>query len=105
MSMLRALALLLGLAMIGGGIAQLVTGQRDPGIYLMVLGAGVLAGTLFERWRYRAVLPRAAPGWQRTNERFVDPDSGEDVTVFYDPQSGQRHYVSESGVAKRRDSH
>jgi hypothetical protein len=105
MSMLRALALLLGLAMIGSGIALIINAQRDPGIYLMLLGAGVLAGTLFERWRYRAVLPRAAPGWQRTSERFVDPDSGEEVTVFYDPASGQRHYVSDPAAAGHRDPH
>jgi len=33
------------------------------------------------------------PGWIRTEERFVDPSSGETLDVWFHPQSGERTYV------------
>jgi hypothetical protein len=33
------------------------------------------------------------PGWQRTDERFIDPSSGEPLEVWFDPESGERAYV------------
>jgi hypothetical protein len=29
-----------------------------------------------------------------TNERFIDPESGKTVTVFYQPFTGERRYVA-----------
>lgn len=34
--------------------------------------------------------------WRPTDERFVDPESGKLVTVWFDPQSGARRYVEDS---------
>jgi hypothetical protein len=34
-------------------------------------------------------------GWVKTEERFIDPDTGKTVDVFYDPRSGERQYVSQ----------
>jgi len=34
-------------------------------------------------------------GWEATGERFIDPETGKQVTVYYDPKSGQRQYVKE----------
>ena len=45
----------------------------------------------------------AAPeeGWQQTDERFIDPESGQPVQVFYNPRTGERRYVAaNSGKAK-----
>jgi hypothetical protein len=33
------------------------------------------------------------PGWIETPERFVDPETGKEVTVYYQPSSGERRYV------------
>lgn len=36
--------------------------------------------------------------WQPTDERFVDPESGKLVTVWFNPGSGERRYVEEKGT-------
>jgi GT2 family glycosyltransferase len=36
------------------------------------------------------------PGWERTNERFRDPASGEVMRVWVDPADGSRHYVPDN---------
>ena len=61
---------------------------------LIMIGT-ILALTLFERFRYKPLADRPPPGWQATGERFIDPESGKAVTVYYDPKSGERQYVSE----------
>ena len=33
------------------------------------------------------------PGWESTSERFVDPQSGETLDVWFHPRSGERAYV------------
>ena len=38
---------------------------------------------------------KPGPGWVRTAERFVDPESGKMVDVFYEPSSGERQHVSQ----------
>ena len=79
------LAVLLALALFGGWPVW-------PS--LIAIGA-ILAATLFERFRYKPIADRPPPGWQATGERFIDPESGKPVTVYYDPKSGDRQYVSE----------
>jgi len=95
MSVLRTLVVLVALAIMATGGRLLIEGLRAPGFYLLAVGALIFAGTLFERWRYRATLAQAPPAWQRTGERFVDPESGRTLSVFYDPASGERRYVYE----------
>jgi hypothetical protein len=36
-----------------------------------------------------------AGNWHPTDEKFVDPESGKLVTVWFDPSTGERRYVSE----------
>ena len=61
---------------------------------LAILGLLVVAAVLIERRRYRAVgRDRPGPGWQKTGERFVDPETGRIVTVYFHPDSGERRYV------------
>ena len=57
--------------------------------------AALLLFILFERNRYKQVADRPPPGWEATGERFVDPETGKMVAVYYDPKSGQRQYVKE----------
>jgi hypothetical protein len=54
----------------------------------------LLVGLLIERWRYKR-LSAAPPGpdWQRTDERFIDPETGKLVTVYFHPATGERRYI------------
>jgi len=75
--------------------ALFATMARWPGaIPLACVGAVLVLAILFERTVYKpadAALP--GPEWQRTDERFVDPESGQKVTVFIRPATGERRYV------------
>jgi hypothetical protein len=62
------------------------------GVPALVSGVVLLVGTLFERWRYNNRNASAEGNWQVTGERFVDPESGLEVEVLYDPDSGERRY-------------
>ena len=46
--------------------------------------------------RYGAA-DRSKPGasWQKTEERFFEDGSGQWITVWCDPQSGTRHYLTD----------
>jgi hypothetical protein len=63
-------------------------------IPLAVWGAVLAGGPLLERWAYQP-LANGRPNreWQATSERFVDPESGQLVTVFFNPTTGERRYV------------
>ena len=76
------------------GIGLLIFGVSAPGWQALGSGAILLIGILFERWRYRRIEPPISGRWQRTDERFIDPSSGEPVEVMFDPRTGERHYVA-----------
>lgn len=62
--------------------------------HALVLGLMLSAGIIWERWQYKKPrVGRPDPGWQATGERFVDPASGKTVEVYFDPRSGESHYV------------
>ena len=93
--MLRAALLLFaGVAALVGAFL-LVTGRIAAGVYALGAGVLIVIGTVFER-RYRANEGRPGPGWELTGERFVDPQTGKNVQVFYHPQTGERRYVNDS---------
>lgn len=56
-------------------------------------GAVLLVSIVFERWRYVKPKSDQAGRWEATGERFIDPASGRATEVFYDPATGERHYV------------
>jgi hypothetical protein len=60
-------------------------------------GGFIAAALLVERWRYRGSATPPAPGgdWQKTDECFVDPESGQTMRVFYNPRTGERRYDPE----------
>ena len=84
------------------GIGLIASGVHTPGWQALALGVIVLIGTLFERWRYRRIeAPPPKGDWQRTDERFIDPSTGDAVEVMFDPRTGERRYVAgESRGAK-----
>ena len=90
--MLRTIVLALGGIAAAAGVLTVTTGARGPGIYLICVGAAIILGTAFERWRYRSTPPVGAR-WERTGERFEDPATGETMEVHYDRASGERRYV------------
>lgn len=90
----------LALALLGGAFAAAALALA---ILCLFPAAAVLAfwallllvGLAIERWRYKQVAPRApGPDWQRTDERFVDPETGKLVTVYFHPATGERRYVA-----------
>ena len=90
--MLRTAVLIIAGIVAATGAALILTGVTLPGIQALVMGALVVVGILFER-RYRHNNQQPDSHWQTTGERFVDPASGKNVEVYYDPQSGERRYV------------
>ena len=55
----------------------------------------VLIWFLFRTGGYKRKPHDAPPGpdWVPTDERFVDPTSGETLAVWFHPKSGERAYV------------
>lgn len=90
--MLRRVLIALGIAGLIGGAACILLGLWVPAIYLLVQCGVLLAALLLERWRYTRTANRGMGNWQATGERFVDPTSGRQVDVFYNPETGERDY-------------
>jgi hypothetical protein len=90
--MLRTIVLALGAVAVATGAVLIAAGTRGSGVYLICVGAAIILGTAFERWRYRNA-PPAGARWERTGERFEDPATGETMAVEYDRASGERRYV------------
>ena len=62
---------------------------------IAVPGVILLFTLLVEHWRYKPLKDRRpGPNWVSTDERFVDPESGKLVAVFYKPSTGERRYVA-----------
>jgi hypothetical protein len=98
--MLRTVVIVVGALLACAGIVLIACGVHAPGWQALALGAIVLIGTLFERWRYRRIEKPLNGNWQRTEEQFIDPSSGEPVDVMFDPRTGERLYVA----GKSRDT-
>jgi hypothetical protein len=76
------------------GIGLIACNVYAPGWQALVIGVIVLIGTLFERWRYRRIEKASNGHWQRTDEQFIDPTTGDPVEVMFDPRTGERRYVA-----------
>ena len=69
---------------------------------VVVIGALGLLTSLVER-TYGAPSRRPANARLRpTDERFVDPETGRLVTVWFDAETGERHYVADGEAAAGR---
>ncbi|HEX2580494.1 MAG TPA: hypothetical protein VHL08_00775 [Dongiaceae bacterium] len=64
--------------------------------YLLSLAAAGFLGVLTERFRYKK-LEADTPGkaWVKTPEKFIDPETHKQVTVYYCPENGERRYITE----------
>jgi hypothetical protein len=90
--MLRSVLLGLGCVLLAVGVFHLFTGGAS-GLPMTVWGLVLVLAVVFERWRYRERKQTGSGEWQATEERFVDPESGRLMQVFYQPATGERRYV------------
>jgi len=82
------------LLLIGGAVLGVLCSVRLM-LRLALPGLLLIGGALFERWRYKRLQEgRPGPDWVATDERFIDPESGRNVTVYYDSRTGERRYVA-----------
>jgi hypothetical protein len=93
--MLRAIAYGFALVLLTAGVVGIVL-DGMPALPLALLPAALLIGLLCERYLYKPLqdVP-PADGWERTEERFVDPKTGRLVSVYYNPRTGERRYVAD----------
>ena len=93
--MLRGIVIVVAALALVGGVAALVLNLFPPAIVFVLWGALILVGTLGERFRYKPIEPRRpGPGWTATDERFIDDETGKEVTVFIHSSTGERKYVN-----------
>lgn len=91
---LRRAVLALGCALLLGAVVTVFMGIVLFSLDLALFGLILAGGVAFERWRYKPGADKMpAPGSQPTGERFIDPESGDLVEVYYEPDSGKRTYV------------
>jgi hypothetical protein len=93
---MRLFLLVLGIALLAAALGTAPTGCSVGTVLRLGIPGLVLTGALlFERGRYNPNSPdRPGPDWIATDERFVDHESGKTVTVFYQPRTGERRYVT-----------
>ena len=92
----RGLALIAGVLMAICGIAVWTTGG---GFFLLIAAGVVIISALLEPIYGRTVARPRGGNWRPTDEKFVDPETGELVTVWFDPATGERRYVSNDSKA------
>jgi len=99
--MLRNIVLVAGGAMIVSGVMGVLAGNYGFAAFLLVWGAILVFGIVYERYVYKTILDRLpdGKGWSRTSERFADDKSGRMVTVYVKPLTGERAYVAEGTPA------
>jgi len=72
-----------------------LAGAFPAGGALAGVAAVFLIGLAIERWRYKPLAERPpGPDWQATGERFVDPETGKLVAVYFHPATGERRYIA-----------
>ncbi len=92
--MLRSVVIVAAAILTCVGIGLIAYGVHAPGWQVLATGVIILIGTLFERWRYRRIEEPSNGRWQRTDEQFIDPSTGDPVEVMFDPGTGERRYVA-----------
>ena len=89
--MLRTLLLVVALAVGVIGLGARLAGHHGAAPFA-IWGCIIAAAVLLERWRYRSRDAAPDGDWQKTQERFIDPETGQPMQVFYNPRTGERRY-------------
>ena len=97
--MLRAIAI--AVAAVLFAIVAALCAAGVPLYGPLVLLAILLIGLIYERHRYKPLAARPPAGWQATGERFIDPETQEEVEVWTDPATGERSYVAKGQAPGR----
>jgi hypothetical protein len=92
--MLRTMVFIVALVVGLVGAGARLAGHAE-GTPAALWGGFIAAAMLVERWRYRDAGTPPDGDWQKTEERFVDPESGRTMQVFYNPRTGERRYDRE----------
>ena len=93
---MHSLTLAIGAIAFLCGVLALAFTTFPAAFVFLFWGAIIIAGTVFERYRYKRIETKAPAGnWQRTTERFIDDETGLPVTVWLDPVTGERKYVQD----------
>jgi len=90
--MLRNAVLGFAILVLGAGGLMLFA-QPANAFPLLMFGALLTLGTVFERWRYKQPKTAAAAKGVPTDEKFIDPETGALMQVYYDAATGERSYV------------
>lgn len=88
----RGLALTLGALLSACGF---ILWSFGGGPVVLILGILAFTTALLEPIYGRASAKPASNNWRATGEKFVDPESGRLVTVWFDPETGERRYVED----------
>lgn len=91
--MLRKVLFFVAVGCLVVGMLLLSFGAWPAALWLLVNGSVLTIGLVFERWRYKPVKTAAAAKGQPTGERFIDPETGTLMEVWYDSATGERSYV------------
>jgi hypothetical protein len=94
----RGLAFALGAILAFCGVFLWFNGG---GPVLLIVGAIAILTALLEPIYGRANGKPDGKGWRPTDEKFVDPETGKLVTVWFDSSSGERRYVEENEAVPR----
>jgi hypothetical protein len=98
MSAWRGWAVTVGVLFVVGGIAVWNIGG---GPALLILGVAAIVTALAEPIYGQANGRPKGNNWQATDERFVEPETGKTVTVWFDPATGERRYVADGDKRPR----
>lgn len=100
--MLRNVLLIIGGTLIATALVAGFAGSWGFAAFCLVWGVILVFGIIYERVAYKTIVDKVpdGKGWTRTTERFVDPKSGQTVTVHVKPLTGERAYVAEQIAAQ-----
>jgi hypothetical protein len=91
--MLRSWVIGIAVAAIVCGVVAFIAGA-PPALIAIFWGAVILLSVVYERVRYKPVETISpGAGWTKTAERFIDDETGEAITVWLEPGTGERKYV------------
>jgi hypothetical protein len=92
---LRTIVAILGGLFTAGALTLAVLHCFAPAAVLAVWALILQIGLAVEHWRYQPLASRPpGPDWQCTAERFLDPETGKLVTVYFHPATGERRYIA-----------
>jgi hypothetical protein len=80
-----------GILFVAGGLWLWSVGD---GAALLIVGVVALITGLFEPLYGQTRRVQPGGDWRATDERFVEPDTGELVVVWFNPATGERRYVA-----------